>query len=147
MRRYTPKPLITYPHRPALVGIAVRGLGVYGHGAATQVDDDRMSATQGRINMGRAPAMVWCPTCEDWTNCRSLNASEFEWGNANPRHCEVDGICYHQRFRQCTECADTFYTAELAYSDLQDLLKDRANLTVAYAKLDAVRKGLRARVK
>lgn len=97
--------------------------------------------------MGRAPALVWCPDCKDWTNCRSINASEADWGRANERHYEQGGIRYHQRFRQCAECSGVFYTAELTHDEFCSLLRDRAKLADANAKLDAIRKGLRAKVK
>ena len=97
--------------------------------------------------MGRAPALVWCPDCKGWTNCRSINAST-DWGSrTNERQYEQDGICYHQRFRQCAECSGVFYTAELTHDELCSLLRDRAKLADANAKLDAIRKGLRAKVK
>lgn len=98
--------------------------------------------------MGRVPALIWCPTCEEWTNCRSINASDVEWGEeANYRQYEHEGVHYHRRFRQCSECADAFYTAELTHDELHSLLAIRAKLADAHAKLDAIRKGLRATAK
>lgn len=95
--------------------------------------------------MGKSPAVVWCPECEDWTNGRSINASDhFE---SNDRHYEEAGIRYHKRYRECQECELAYFTAELTYEELRGLLSDRTSLADANAKLDAIRKGLRAKAR
>lgn len=86
--------------------------------------------------MARSATVVWCPHCKEWTGAESINASDY--GEANDRHLEEDGIRYHQRFRRCTECGETFWTAELDYDELHRLLDDRA-------KLIAVRKAMRTK--
>ena len=86
--------------------------------------------------MGRSAAEVWCPHCEDWVNAYSINASVH--GESNARQIVECGVPFHQRFRECIECGETFFTAELTYLELSALLDDRA-------KLKAVRKGLRTR--
>lgn len=91
------------------------------------------------------PALVWCPHCEGWTNASSENASDH--GETNYRHYEDEGVRFHQRLRQCQECSDTFFTVEMSKDDFWDLLRDRQRLAEANAKLDGVRKGLRAKPK
>lgn len=95
--------------------------------------------------MGRAPALVWCPNCEAWNNCRSINVSAVHWGIANERQYEQDGICYHQRMRDCLNCGEAFETVELSYNELIALLSDRKALLLARAQLKGVRKALRSR--
>lgn len=105
--------------------------------------DENWPSQVAGVIMGRAAALVWCPYCEDWTNADSINASTY--GETNDRHIEEEGLRFHQRFRQCPECDETFYTAELSYPELRGLMSDRGKLAEANAKLDAVRKALRTK--
>lgn len=95
--------------------------------------------------MGRSPALVWCPECEDWQHARSINAPDYCTENA--RQDENGGIRYHQRYRQCQTCDLKFFTVEFTKDELTTLLRDRDSLASANAKLDGVRKGLRATLK
>lgn len=95
--------------------------------------------------MAQSPAVVWCPHCEEWTNARSINASDH--GETNYRQYEREGIRFHKRYRECQECSEAFFTTEITDDDFWDLLRDRQLLAEANAKLDGVRKGLRAKPK
>lgn len=95
--------------------------------------------------MGKSPALVWCPYCDEWANARSIDAADY--GETNARHYARDGVRFHQRYRQCQECSETFFTAEITDDDFGALIRDRKLLAEANAKLDGVRKGLRAKPK
>lgn len=82
--------------------------------------------------MTRSAATIWCPSCEEYSPCRSLSSSEaaeFE-RRRGPRFYKVDheDIQFFLRFRRCGKCDEEFQTAEVEMKFLDELVKLRTAL-------------------
>src|SRR4051812_10648424 len=76
--------------------------------------------------MGRSAAGLWCPHCEEYHPCRSVNPSElFEKSGRRFEMTEASDVKFFRRFRICENCDEHFETSEVETHFLSELVKLR----------------------
>lgn len=89
--------------------------------------------------MTRSAAQMWCPKCEDYCACKSINPSLFGVQSGNRLFIiKHDDLKFFRRFRQCVECGDEFETAEIEAKFVHELSELRDSLAALRAQLQQV---------